>query len=52
MMGVQQYAGLSLESLLAAAQNSPISYQKVLVKTPQLVSILGETAFSNQLFSM
>jgi hypothetical protein len=31
-----------LEGLLAAAQNWPISYQKVLVKTPQLVGVLVE----------
>ncbi len=42
----------SLEGLLAATQNWPISYQKALVKTPQLVGILGGTAISNQLFSM
>ncbi len=42
----------SLEGLLMAAQNWPISYQKVLEKPPQLVSILRETAFSKQLFSM
>ncbi len=34
----------SLEGLLAAAQNWPISYQKVLVKTPQLVGNLVEPA--------
>ncbi len=38
----------SLEGLLMATQNQPIFYQKVLVKTPQLVSILVETVFFNK----
>jgi hypothetical protein len=43
MIGVQQYAGLSLvvlEGLLAAAKNRLISYNKVLDKNSQLVGIL------------
>ncbi len=42
----------SLEGLLMTAQNPPISYPKVLEQTLQLVGILVETAFLNQLLSL
>jgi hypothetical protein len=41
-----------LEGLLAAAQNWPISYQKVLEITPQLVGILVESVLEKKLLSL